>query len=504
MNVEDLGEYVCDGKMDIEDLEKERPMKTTVLKIDTINLHPHPDNPRKDVGDVSELAKSLKANGIMQNLTVFPMDDELKEYMVLIGHRRLAAAKAAGIDKVPCNVIYEDIPSRAKQIEIMLEENMQRNDLTPYEEAESFQLCLDLGETVEDLANKTGFSKTTIKRRVEMAKLDREAVKSHSEGGGSFQLTLSDYYALEKIPDVEGRNQILAKATSPQQLHQLIAMEVTTTKKKKVEEELETRFIAMGIEKVRKGLENSYFDTDKLEEAWSVDTVNAANKPELIKDIVLKEKKPWHGKACYMFRYSRAYVYYEVNKKKKQELMPKPEPTASQLAEKERDNRKRKLRELKKECMEHMRRCVMNVITGKIQRPKSIVEMDLIRALWEIAIRRGSTALQARTMWEMHDYGYGEDWYASTSTVEGKKKVQSELDEITQTLPISYQMMLMLVYEFKTVEFWDWQVNYYESDNTACVRDFVTILMQFGFVPSKEHRQLICGTHELYTKKEEK
>lgn len=52
-------------------------------------IKPHPDNPRKDVGDVAELAESVKQNGIMQNLTVIPTDSG--EYMALIGHRRLAA-----------------------------------------------------------------------------------------------------------------------------------------------------------------------------------------------------------------------------------------------------------------------------------------------------------------------------------------------------------------------------------------------------------------------------
>ena len=64
------------------------------------NLSPHPKNPRKSVGDVSELAESIKKNGVLQNLTVVPGKIE-GTYTVIIGHRRLAAAKLAELDFVP-------------------------------------------------------------------------------------------------------------------------------------------------------------------------------------------------------------------------------------------------------------------------------------------------------------------------------------------------------------------------------------------------------------------
>ena len=71
----------------------------TQLPVD--KLFPHPDNPRKDLGDLTELADSIKANGIFQNLTVVPADDSYETFTVVIGHRRLAAAKLAGLSEVP-------------------------------------------------------------------------------------------------------------------------------------------------------------------------------------------------------------------------------------------------------------------------------------------------------------------------------------------------------------------------------------------------------------------
>lgn len=167
-------------------------------------LHPHPDNPRKDLGDLTELAESIKANGIYQNLTVIP-DDPMSSYTyftVIIGHRRLAAAKLAGLTKVPC-VITEMTPQ--EQVGTMLLENMQRSDLTVYEQAQGFQMMLDLGETVETVAQKTGFSQSTVRRRVKLLDLDQEEFrKSESRGA-----TLQDYMALDAIADPALKNQVL-------------------------------------------------------------------------------------------------------------------------------------------------------------------------------------------------------------------------------------------------------------------------------------------------------
>ena len=79
-------------------------------------LQPHPENPRKELGDLTELVESIKANGIYQNLTVVPhgmtaMDDDgniVQGYRVIIGHRRMAAAKEAGLYEVPCFVVKMD------------------------------------------------------------------------------------------------------------------------------------------------------------------------------------------------------------------------------------------------------------------------------------------------------------------------------------------------------------------------------------------------------------
>lgn len=173
-------------------------------------LQPHPENPRKELGDLDELVASIKENGIYQNLTVVPhgmttMDDDgniVQGYRVIIGHRRMAAAKEAGLYEVPCFVVKMDYQT---QLETMLLENMQRSDLTVYEQAQGFQQLLDFGATIEDISQKTGFSQSTVRRRVKMTELDQVKLKNVS----SRQINLMDFDELAKIEDLDERNSVL-------------------------------------------------------------------------------------------------------------------------------------------------------------------------------------------------------------------------------------------------------------------------------------------------------
>ena len=180
----------------------EEAMVGTFVYIPLCDLHPHPGNPRKELGDLSELSESIKAKGIMQNLTVVPRD--AGGYTVIIGHRRSEAARLAGLEVAPC-VITE--MSMREQMATMLLENMQRVDLTAYEQAKGFQMMIDLGESVQTISEKTGFSKTTVKRRLEMAKLSDKVLKEVS----SRPISMEDYDKLAKIKSIKKRNEVLLK-----------------------------------------------------------------------------------------------------------------------------------------------------------------------------------------------------------------------------------------------------------------------------------------------------
>ena len=220
----------------------ERKPTLTTIAID--KLHPHPQNPRKVIGDIDELADSIKANGILQNLTVVPMNDDWTEFTVIIGHRRLAAAKQAGLTELPCAVVEM---TEKEQLSTMLTENMQRSDLTVYEEAKGCQLLLDLGDTVAEVAEKTGFSESKIRRRVKLCELDEEAFKESQLR----QPTLQDYDRLNQIKDIDTRNKLL-KSIGTNNFDNLLYSAVKKQETDEEKEKIEKLCLEHGMIKAQK------------------------------------------------------------------------------------------------------------------------------------------------------------------------------------------------------------------------------------------------------------
>lgn len=228
---------------------------TSITMVETKKLRPHPKNPRKNLGDLTELTESIKANGIMQNLTAVPDPDKEDGYMIIIGHRRFAAGKKAGLKKFPVSVVLLD---EADQVKLMLCENIQRSDLTPVEQAEGFQMMIDFGITVDDLSKDTGFAPSTIYHRLNIAKLDKELVSKKLD-----QLTLTDLIELEKIEDIDVRNEILKKSNR-QTFAQAVQSAVNDQKTKKNEEAFVERLKAAGL-------------TERAGRSWDADVGDFTN-----------------------------------------------------------------------------------------------------------------------------------------------------------------------------------------------------------------------------------
>lgn len=143
--------------------------------INTSLIDPHPDNPRKNIGDVTDLAASIKTNGLLTPLSVVPNGER---YRVIAGHRRLAACKQAGIVAVPCFVL--DL-GPLQQLEAMVTENCQREQLTVLEEADAIQGMLDLGATTASVAHRLGRSGDYVRDRVKAASIKTE-VRARYDG----------------------------------------------------------------------------------------------------------------------------------------------------------------------------------------------------------------------------------------------------------------------------------------------------------------------------------
>ena len=132
-------------------------------------LDPNPDQPRTEIGDLTELTASISEKGVLEPLLVKPT---LGRWMIIAGERRWRAATAAGLTELPC--IEMDVDESAVA-EIALIENMQRKDLTPWEEADGLRaLCERFGYTHEDVARKVGKSRSTVTEALSIASIPKE------------------------------------------------------------------------------------------------------------------------------------------------------------------------------------------------------------------------------------------------------------------------------------------------------------------------------------------
>jgi ParB family chromosome partitioning protein len=129
-------------------------------------LDPNPEQPRVEIGDLSELVSSVKEHGVLEPLLVKPSAIKGR-WMIIAGERRWRAATAAGLREVPC--VEMDVDDEVVA-EIALIENMQRKDLTPWEEADGLaSLCQRFGYTHEDVARKIGKSRSTVTEALALA-----------------------------------------------------------------------------------------------------------------------------------------------------------------------------------------------------------------------------------------------------------------------------------------------------------------------------------------------
>lgn len=177
--------------------------ETKIVMLPIEQLEHHPENPRKNIGDITELTESIKVDGILQNLTVVPKPDEADRYLIVIGNRRFEASKGAGLQFLPCVISDMD---HTKQLETMLIENINRSDLTPIEQAKGFEQLTLAGFTPEDIASKTGFSESTVRRRLKLTEYNEKKVIEAQERGA----TLDDFVKLEKIKSKSERNKLLS------------------------------------------------------------------------------------------------------------------------------------------------------------------------------------------------------------------------------------------------------------------------------------------------------
>lgn len=152
----------------------------SVVTVPVDQLHPNPDQPRRTFNEeaLAELAQSIEDRGVIQPILAEQQDDG--DYLIIAGERRWRAAKMAGLTIVP---VLPGVFSEQEKLEIALVENIQRQDLTPLEEARAYQeLITRRGLSQEDLARRLGKSRPAIANSLRLLRL-APAVQDMVESG---------------------------------------------------------------------------------------------------------------------------------------------------------------------------------------------------------------------------------------------------------------------------------------------------------------------------------
>ncbi len=174
-----------------------------IIRIPIEDITPNPYQPRKDFNksNLVELSESIKQYGILQPINVRKIGDS--GYELVAGERRLRAAKLAGLKEIPA-IIIEIIEQDSAIISLI--ENLQREDLNFFDEAEGYyNLINDHGLTQEELARKVGKNQSTVANKIRLLKLPDTVRKGILEHG----LTERHARALLKLPDDKTREKVL-------------------------------------------------------------------------------------------------------------------------------------------------------------------------------------------------------------------------------------------------------------------------------------------------------
>jgi ParB family chromosome partitioning protein len=196
------------------------PEKSLARFVPVHLIRPNPNQPRQDFSEnrISELAQSIRVNGMIQPITV--CETANNHYLIVAGERRWRAAKQAGLTEVP---VFIRKVEQDQILELALIENIQREDLNPIETALAFeQLIHDHHLTHEQIAERTGKDRSTITNFVRLLRLtpevrDAVAVGKISMGHARALLGLED-----SATQQQACKQVIAKDLSVRETEQLV------------------------------------------------------------------------------------------------------------------------------------------------------------------------------------------------------------------------------------------------------------------------------------------
>lgn len=390
------------------------------VRIPISQLKPNPDNPRKDLGDLTELTESIKKNGVMQNLTVL-------------------------------------------------------------EQAESFQLMLDLGDNVETIAEKSGFSQSTVRHRLEVAKLNKVQLKKMIDDEDGWQISIKDLEKLESIKSLHERNRILKESTDSKNL----AWKIQCVKNEEIKEKnlkaLKKLLDDAGIrEMTEQESRDAYGYNGPWEEVKEFDLEKDA--PETLRIGKLKDGKIDGKEAAWRSPYGRTLQVYKKVGKKERTL------SKWEIEQKEREGRKKKLDKVMKAVQKQREEFIDGIMSRAIDMPD---DKDL-REIFDLAMETEVTISNYQFMRQILQL---ETWNMED---EEKELHQNNIKKLTMAAVI----LAFIVKKMSTESIANYDMTYMAA-NAEEFRKVDELLGQYGFSPEVEgYTEILNGGSDLYTKGE--
>ena len=173
-------------------------------------IRPNPDQPRKALGELKDLADSIRQKGVLEPLLVRRVPDD-DTYVIISGERRYHAARAAGLTELPC---IEKTADDAETLELALVENLQRKDLNPFEEAAGLQrLAEQFNYTHEEISKRIGKSRATVTETLALNTIPAEVKQLCLEKGLVSKTVLLQ---LARLPDPRRMAQMVERFAAGQ------------------------------------------------------------------------------------------------------------------------------------------------------------------------------------------------------------------------------------------------------------------------------------------------
>ena len=190
-----IGNKIINSDEAMGSVFKDSGKKVSSVKISALHKNPYQPRLSIDQSELEGLATSIKENGLLQPIIIAPIDNSSKNFYIVAGHRRVEAHKL--LNKEEIEAVIDRFDDENLKIYSILE-NLQREDLTPYEEALSIKNLVESGIKQNELVDKLGKSKSYISQMIKISTLNSKVI-DYINSTENFKIGMSVLFEISNV-----------------------------------------------------------------------------------------------------------------------------------------------------------------------------------------------------------------------------------------------------------------------------------------------------------------